>query len=64
MDNAINLAEASSSAENIETQEFKLEMLDCGPGYTYSSSDAATCFSCFCGSGCLCGCMSASAKSA
>jgi hypothetical protein len=40
--------------EAIETEEFKLEMLDCGPAY--KAQDAgALCFSCVCGSGCLCG---------
>ena len=38
----------------IETEEFKLEMLDCGPAYSYKDA-GSMCFSCLCGSGCLCG---------
>lgn len=38
----------------LETEEFKLEMLDCGPAYSYKDA-GSMCFSCLCGSGCLCG---------
>jgi hypothetical protein len=59
MDNALpaKQIQPTKSPDAIESEEFKLEMLDCGPGYTYSNSELM-CFSCFCGSGCLCGCVS------
>ncbi|MBZ4409331.1 hypothetical protein K8640_13985 [Myxococcus sp. XM-1-1-1] len=65
MNNLSSLPKSQSarSPQNVETEEFKLEMLDCGPGYTYSNSEAV-CFSCFCGSGCLCGCTGTSDPSA
>ena len=44
----------SPAAEAIETDTFKLEMLDCGPAYQVNDL-GATCFNCICGSGCLCG---------
>lgn len=65
MDNASSspAVQSPQAPQTVETDEFKLEMLDCGPGYTYSNSEAV-CFSCFCGSGCLCGCMSQSESKA
>ena len=44
----------SSAVEAIETETFKLEMLDCGPAYQINDT-GATCFNCICGTGCLCG---------
>jgi hypothetical protein len=37
----------------IETDEFKLELLDCGPAYKIQDT-GTTCLSCVCGN-CLCG---------
>ncbi|MDC0707557.1 hypothetical protein POL68_03660 [Stigmatella sp. ncwal1] len=51
------------SAPQVETEEFKLEMLDCGPAYSFTDA-GSVCISCACGSGCLCGCVSAPSQSA
>jgi len=40
--------------------EFQLEMVDLGAAYQNTSADVAACFRCYCGSGCLCGCVSPS----
>lgn len=46
------------SVPAIESEGFALEMLDCGPGYSYGAADnLCACFRCTCGSGCLCGCV-------
>ncbi|KFE69217.1 hypothetical protein [Hyalangium minutum] len=47
-------------AKPLETEEFKLEMLDCGPAYSFTDA-GSMCISCVCGTGCLCGCVSQSA---
>jgi len=49
-----NEERGAPSAEAIETEEFKLELLDCGPAYKIQDT-GVTCLSCVCGTGCLCG---------
>lgn len=41
--------------------EFQLEMVDLGAAYQSASDEPiGACFRCYCGSGCLCGCLSPS----
>lgn len=38
--------------------EFQLEMIDFGSSYQVAKDSAVSCLRCYCGSGCLCGCLS------
>lgn len=50
--------QTAAPAQAVENESFELEMLDCGPGYSYGMAESlCACFSCYCGSGCLCGCV-------
>ncbi|GMU06313.1 hypothetical protein [Corallococcus caeni] len=53
MENAAALMQDTQTQVQVETEEFKLEMLDCGPAYAFQDT-GSVCFSCVCGS-CLCG---------
>lgn len=42
----------------VVSDEFQLDMVDLGASYQ-AAEDVSACFRCYCGSGCLCGCVSA-----
>lgn len=54
MDSQLSNVPTATNSPAIETEEFKLEMLDCGPSYKIEFP-TSLCFSCICGNGCLCG---------
>lgn len=49
-----NLESAALNPEAFESEEFKLELLDCGPAYKIQDT-GTTCLSCVCAPSCLCG---------
>ena len=38
-------------------EEFEVKVVDLGAAYKKAADSAVACFSCYCGSGCLCGCV-------
>ncbi|MCA9683130.1 MAG: hypothetical protein KC431_11700 [Myxococcales bacterium] len=51
-----NISIDNQQTQSISATGLEFELIDMGPGYKPESA-AATCMSCFCGSGCLCGCL-------
>ena len=47
---------SEAPVQSISASGLEFELVDLGPGYKPESS-AAACLSCYCGSGCLCGCV-------
>jgi hypothetical protein len=47
-----------TTIQSVKAEDFEFKMIDMGPGYKPEVS-AAACLTCLCGSGCMCGCMSA-----
>lgn len=51
-----NTENTQTQTQNVSATGLEFELVDMGPGYKPESA-AATCLSCYCGSGCLCGCI-------
>ncbi|EDM75455.1 hypothetical protein PPSIR1_14605 [Plesiocystis pacifica SIR-1] len=49
-----NTENTQTQTQNVSPTGLEFELVDMGPGYKPESA-AATCLSCYCGSGCLCG---------
>ena len=53
---APDVSQAPRVSPQIASDEFELEMVDFGSAYQ-AADNVVACLSCYCGSGCLCGCI-------
>lgn len=53
----LELPQSNTKESSITTDEFQLDMVDFGSAYQGNEDIAVACLSCYCGSGCLCGCV-------
>lgn len=56
---SLSTAPTRAAEPQMASDEFQLEMVDFGSAYQAAEEAAATCLRCYCGSGCLCGCIAA-----
>ena len=55
---SVGAPQSVAPTQALETESFELELLDCGPGYSYGMAESlCACFNCVCGTACLCGCV-------